>query len=82
MGIRAAVVTVSDKGFAGERADASGPLLAELLQGIGVDVVAQTIVPDDSTQIQQTLAHLADDLELDLVPVSYTHLTLPTIYSV
>ena len=23
-----------------------------------------------------------DDLELDRVPVSYTHLTLPTIYSV
>lgn len=67
MQIRAAVVTVSDKGYAGEREDVSGPLLAGLLRDLGVEVVAQTIVPDEPGQIQETLAHLADDLAVDLV---------------
>ncbi|MBO9370107.1 MAG: MogA/MoaB family molybdenum cofactor biosynthesis protein [Chloroflexi bacterium] len=64
---RAAVVTVSDKGYAGEREDVSGPLLADLLRAIGAEVVAQTIVPDDPEQIQQALVHLADDLQVDVV---------------
>jgi molybdopterin adenylyltransferase len=67
MSIRAAVVTVSDKGYIGERQDASGPLLAGLLQEANIEVVTQTIVPDEPAQIQETLAHLVDDLELDLV---------------
>ena len=36
--MRAAVVTVSDKGFAGVREDASGPVLRDLLRGIGAEV--------------------------------------------
>ena len=67
MEIRAAVVTVSDKGFAGEREDVSGPLLADLLRQAGADVVEQTIVPDEPDQIRQTLIRLADELELDVV---------------
>ena len=67
MPIRAAVVTVSDKGYAGEREDTSGPLLAGLLRELGVEVVAQTVVPDEPAQIREALSHLADDLELDLV---------------
>ena len=49
MGIRAAAVTVSDKGYAGERQDASGPLLAEALRAMGADVVEQSIVPHRKT---------------------------------
>lgn len=64
---RAAVVTISDKGYAGEREDVSGPLLADLLCAAGADVVAQTIVPDEPEQIQQALIHLADDLKVDVV---------------
>ncbi|HIE38767.1 MAG TPA: MogA/MoaB family molybdenum cofactor biosynthesis protein [Anaerolineales bacterium] len=67
MQIRAAVVTVSDKGYAGKREDRSGPLVADLLRGIGAEVVVQTIVPDEPDEIRRALIHLADDLELDLV---------------
>ena len=67
MQIKAAVVTVSDKGYAGEREDVSGPLLADLLRDNGIAVVTQTIVPDEPEQIQKALLHLADDLDLDLV---------------
>jgi molybdopterin adenylyltransferase len=67
MVIRAAVVTVSDKGHAGERQDASGPLLADLLRKIGAEVVRQAIVPDERTEIERVLIEMTDRLHLDLV---------------
>ena len=65
--IRAGVVTVSDKGYAGERVDSSGPLLAELLRKMGAQVVQQTIVPDEQAEIRRTLIALADEARLDLI---------------
>jgi molybdopterin adenylyltransferase len=65
--IRAGVVTVSDKGYAGEREDSSGPLLAELLRKMGAQVVRQTIVPDEQTEIRRMLIALADEAHLDLI---------------
>ena len=67
MHIRAAVVTISDKGYSGEREDASGPLLANLLADMGVEIVEQALVPDEPDQIAATLIRLADGLDLDLV---------------
>ena len=65
--IRAAVVTVSDKGYAGEREDVSGPLLADLLREMGADIVSQTIVPDEQAMIERTLIGLADEAGVELV---------------
>jgi molybdopterin adenylyltransferase len=65
--IRAGVVTVSDKGYAGEREDSSGPLLAELLRKMGVQIVQQTIVPDEQAEVRRTLIVLADEARLDLI---------------
>jgi len=65
--IRAGVVTVSDKGYAGEREDASGPLLADLVRQMGAQVVRQAIVPDEREQIERVLVELADEAHLDLV---------------
>jgi molybdenum cofactor synthesis domain-containing protein len=65
--IQAGVVTVSDKGYAGEREDASGPLLADLLRRMGAEVVRQAIVPDEQEQIERMLVELADQAHLDLV---------------
>jgi molybdopterin adenylyltransferase len=65
--IRAGVVTVSDKGYAGEREDVSGPLLAGLLRAMGAEVVSQTIVPDERPEIERVLARLADEEQVDLV---------------
>jgi molybdenum cofactor synthesis domain-containing protein len=70
MTIRAAVVVVSDKGYAGEREDVSGPLLARLLERMGIDVVAQTIVPDEPEQIEHILIHLSDVEGVDVVLTS------------
>jgi molybdopterin adenylyltransferase len=65
--IRAGVVTVSDKGYAGKREDASGPLLADLLRNLGAEVVSQTILPDERAEIERALTALADEARVDLV---------------
>lgn len=67
MTIRAAVITVSDKGYAGERQDSSGPLLAEALQAMGAEVIEKTIVPDEPDMITRTLVILADEKRVDLI---------------
>jgi len=65
--IRASVVTVSDKGYAGEREDVSGPLLAALLRKMGAEIESQRIVPDEQVEIEQELTRLADEARVDLV---------------
>jgi molybdenum cofactor synthesis domain-containing protein len=65
--IRAAVVTISDKGYAGEREDVSGPLLVRLLREMGAEVVRQTIVPDEREEIVRLLVTLADEAPGDVV---------------
>jgi molybdenum cofactor synthesis domain-containing protein len=65
--IRAAVVTLSDKASAGLRKDSSGPLLCELLRGIGALTRDPVVIPDDQPTIERTLIDLADGGEVDLV---------------
>ena len=67
MEIRAAVVTVSDRSASGERADESGPVLAELLRGAGATVVAQEVVPDELEPLAARLRALADREDVNLV---------------
>ncbi len=63
--IRVAILTVSDKGFSGERVDLSGPALVEALEG-KAQVALQEIVPDDSEIIKTKLIEYAD-MGVDLV---------------
>jgi len=63
----AAVITVSDKGFRGERVDTSGPNLCEILKSRGFDVVHTAIVPDEMEQIKAQLLHCSDELGIALV---------------
>ena len=59
------MLTVSDGVAAGEREDASGDLLEELLTGEGLDV-RRELVPDDRPQIADALGRLAQEVELIL----------------
>jgi molybdenum cofactor synthesis domain-containing protein len=65
--IRAAVLTVSDKGSRGEREDESGGALEELLGEMGAAVVARAVVPDEREQIAAALTRFADESEANLV---------------
>ena len=51
----ASVITVSDKGAAGEREDKSGPLAAEMLADLGFRVVCREIIPDEPDEIKDAL---------------------------
>lgn len=63
----ARVVTVSDRSHAGQRPDASGPLLAELLAASGFTVDAVVVVPDETEQIRAALrAAVADGVAVCL----------------
>ncbi len=68
--LRAAVVTLSDKGAAGQRQDASGPRAAALLEQAGYEIVEQTLLPDEQKQIERELRRLADSLQVDLIITS------------
>lgn len=52
---RARVVTVSDRSARGERPDTSGPLLAGLLAGLGLEVGEVVVVPDEVAAVQRAL---------------------------
>ncbi|MDR0647713.1 MAG: MogA/MoaB family molybdenum cofactor biosynthesis protein [Synergistaceae bacterium] len=65
--IRAAVLTVSDKGSRGERKDTSGPALAELVEPLGAEVVFSDIVPDERGLIAEKLKGWADGGQIDLI---------------
>ena len=67
MNYTAAVITVSDKGFRGERVDTSGPALAAMLQESGWEVIHTAIVPDETESIQKELLFCADRLGAALV---------------
>ena len=49
--VRAGVITVSTKGAAGERTDESGPAIREGLAAAGIEVVHETLVPDDVDRV-------------------------------
>lgn len=65
--IRAAVVTISDKGYTGQREDVSGPVLADLVREMGAEVVRRDVVPDEREEIVRLLVGLADEMTVDLV---------------
>jgi molybdopterin adenylyltransferase len=56
----AAVITVSDSAFAGERADKSGPAVRERLERLGWKVLVAEVLPDEASRIAARLAELAD----------------------
>lgn len=64
---KAAVLTVSDRSFRGERPDTGGPLVAELLRNAGYEIVRTEIVPDEQPEIEATLKAIADSGTVQLL---------------
>lgn len=63
----AAVVTVSDRCFRGERPDEGGPLVGELLRLAGYAVAQTVLVPDEQPLIEEALCRLADGGDIQLI---------------
>jgi len=65
--MKAAILTLSDKGARGERVDESGPALAAWLADKGVHAVHALIIPDEFDLIVSTLRDWADADLADLI---------------
>ncbi len=63
----AAVITLSDKGFKGEREDTSGPAIAKILKEKGYEVIEQILLPDGIELLSRELIRLCDQRQVDLI---------------
>ena len=66
--IQVGILTLSDRGAAGEYEDRSGPIISDLVvDRLGAQVVAYTVIPDEFDRIRNTLITWGDERKLDLV---------------
>lgn len=67
MTIRFGILTVSDRSARGEREDASGPVLARLVEEYAWTVSRRSVLPDNESAIRELLIAWAGGGELDVV---------------
>lgn len=67
MSFQVAVLTVSDRSFAGEREDVSGSAVAERISLEGWEVIKRDIVPDDLEKIADVFRAWSDQDGVDVV---------------
>jgi molybdopterin adenylyltransferase len=66
--IRVGILTLSDRGAAGEYEDRSGPVIRDLVvERLGAEVVEYAVIPDNFEGIRATLLAWADETRLDLI---------------
>jgi molybdenum cofactor synthesis domain-containing protein len=65
--VRAAILTLSDKGSRGERTDESGPALSAWLAERGVRTLHAQVIPDEFEQIVSVLTEWSDSDMADLI---------------
>ena len=64
---KTAVITLSDKGYRGEREDKSGPLICEMLPEDSYSIEERLLLPDEQEMIEKELIRLCDDDHMDLI---------------
>ena len=62
-----AVLTISDKGYAGDREDVSGRVIGELVERHGYSLVHRGMVPDEEALISAELRRLCDGRLADVI---------------
>ena len=65
--MRAAVLTASDSGYAGEREDLSGPAIQAMLEENGYEVVHTILLPDNREMLAKEMARIADEHVAELL---------------
>lgn len=65
--IKTAILTMSDKGFRGERIDGTGPAIKKELEGKGFVISFYKMIPDEKKGIEKELIYLCDELKVDLI---------------
>ena len=67
MSLRIGILTVSDHSSSGERPDASGPAVEEVVLAEGWQVVRRDVVPDDLEAIKQIMKDWIDSGGMDVM---------------
>lgn len=67
MTLRFGILTVSDRSSRGQRADLSGPALADFIHARGWDASILDVVPDERVQIASTLTDWCARGDLDII---------------
>lgn len=65
--MRVAIITLSDSGYAGQREDKSGPVIRELTEAAGYEIVHTALLPDGVEPLASELKRLCDEDLADLV---------------
>ncbi|NQU08099.1 MAG: MogA/MoaB family molybdenum cofactor biosynthesis protein, partial [Candidatus Abyssubacteria bacterium] len=64
--MRAAILTISDKGSRGEREDKSGAAIRKIIEEMGGEIVEHAVVPDERDEIERALRRMAGAADLVL----------------
>lgn len=67
MDIKVAILTISDRSFAGVREDLSGPELFRTVSELGWNPVYTTIIPDELEQISNSLIEITNSDQINLI---------------
>ena len=68
MKYRVGIITLSDKGAAGQRVDQSGPLIRQILEEDGrYQIDEEIILPDDRSGLEAELIRMSDEAGIELI---------------
>ncbi len=67
MPIGVGILTISDRGAAGQRADESGALIRQIAKQHNFQVACYKLVADEPEDIKRDLLYFSDNLKLDLI---------------
>ena len=63
----AAIITLSDRASRGEYEDKSGPVIREMLEKEGYQIIEQLILPDGRPKLEAELKRLADQRQVNVI---------------
>lgn len=63
----AAVITLSDKGYRGEREDKSGPAACTMLAEAGYEIIESLLLPDGEEKLKKELIRLSDQRQVNVI---------------
>ncbi|MFT8350270.1 MogA/MoaB family molybdenum cofactor biosynthesis protein [Clostridium saccharoperbutylacetonicum] len=64
---RVAIITSSDSGYRGEREDKSGPVIRNIVEENGYEVVYTVLLPDEKDLISSEMKKICDENIADLI---------------
>lgn len=65
--MKVAIITSSDSGYAGQREDLSGSVIAKIVEAYGYEVSERILLPDDRQQLAAAMAAIADEGRAQLI---------------